>query len=38
MPSDITDVLDETVNYLQKPFTPDGLAERVGAVLDSKPD
>jgi DNA-binding response OmpR family regulator len=27
--------LDEGVNYLEKPFTPDGLANRVREVLDS---
>jgi two-component system cell cycle sensor histidine kinase/response regulator CckA len=28
--------LDEGVNYLEKPFTPDGLAHRVREVLDSE--
>jgi CheY-like chemotaxis protein len=29
--------LDEGINYLEKPFTPEGLALRVREVLDSPP-
>jgi len=28
-------VLDESMNFIQKPFTPDALAQKVRAVLDA---
>ena len=31
-------VLHETMNFLQKPFTPAGLARKVREVLDASPD